>query len=118
MILMRQEKPALGWLNASANLRAVDRIDWNVFVMELLITFRDSLRAHSAEIAHLKIHLAAGNNRLEGNITSNESEPSVRGKLETWQLEPILLINARVHIDPDDCERSSKKVCVLRRETT
>jgi hypothetical protein len=95
---------ALGWLNASVILRAGGPIDWKAFAADLLAAFRESFRARSAEIAHLKIHLSAGGERLVGNLTDNASEPSIRGALASSQLGTTLLINARVHLDPESLQ--------------
>jgi G3E family GTPase len=92
---------ALGWLNASAKLEARDTIDWGRFAAELLETVRDELAAQSAEIAHLKLYLASTPGSIVGNLTSNEGPCLVRGEIAPDQRRAALLINARVHVEPD-----------------
>jgi Ni2+-binding GTPase involved in maturation of urease and hydrogenase len=92
---------ALGWMNASAKLRAGSDIDWKSFAGDLLETIRGELCARSAEIAHLKLYLTAGGGHLVGNVTSNDSPLSIRGSIDPAQRSAALLINARVHVQPD-----------------
>lgn len=92
---------ALGWMNASAKLQARADLDWKAFAGELLEAIRAQLRSQSAEIAHLKLYLTAGAGHLVGNLTSNDGPVSVRGSLSSAQREAALLINARVHTQPD-----------------
>ena len=113
---------ALGWLNASAKLHAREDVNWNAFVGELLEAIRAKLRAESAEIAHLKVHLTSGSDRLIGNATSNEGPLSVRGSIDTTQRDVVILINARVHVQPDVLrivvERALEQVARNRMEAT
>jgi len=93
---------ALGWLNASAKLRAHKPVEWGVFVKDLLEGVRADLRAAAAEIAHLKLYLtAADSGHIVGNLTGNEAVPFLRGGIEAACLEVAILINARVHCRPD-----------------
>lgn len=92
---------ALGWMNASAQLRAHGDMDWKIFAAELLEAIRGELRTQAAEIAHLKIYLTARGGHLVGNVTSNDGPLSVRGEIEPGQRQVSLLINARVHVPPD-----------------
>ena len=92
---------SLGWLNASVKLHARQDVDWKAFVGELLEAIRARLRAESAEIAHLKVHLTSGGDRLIGNVTSNEGPLSVRGSIAPTRRDAAILINARVHVQPD-----------------
>ena len=92
---------ALGWMNASAKLQAQSDVDWTAFAAGLLESIRDELRTQSAEIAHLKLFLTAADGHLVGNITSNGGPLSVRGAIAPANRAVSLLINARVHVDPD-----------------
>ena len=113
---------ALGWLNASANLHARDDVDWKALVVELLELIRATLKAESAEIAHLKVHLTSSGDRLVGNVTSNEGPISVRGNIDTTRRDVAMLINARVHVQPDRLrtvvEESLQRAAGDRLETT
>ena len=92
---------ALGWMNASGKLRSRDDIDWTALAAELLEAIRVELRSRSAEIAHVKLYLTASGGHVVGNLTSNEGPPSVRGGIDAARREAALLINARVHVQPD-----------------
>ncbi len=92
---------ALGWMNASARLRANADIDWKTWAGELLEAIRSKLSAQSAEIAHLKLYLTASGGHVVGNLTSNDSPVSLRGSIDPGQRATALLINARVHVQPD-----------------
>lgn len=92
---------ALGWMNASVRLQAHADMDWTAFARELLETFRAELRARSAEIAHLKLYLTADRSHVAGNVTSNDGPLSVRGAIVPAQRTVSLLVNARVHVQPE-----------------
>ncbi len=92
---------ALGWLNASATLHAREDVNWKVFVGELFDAIRAKLKAEAAEIAHLKVHLSSNGDRMVGNATSNAGPISVRGSIDAMHRDVAILINARVHIQPD-----------------
>jgi G3E family GTPase len=92
---------ALGWMNAAAKLRAYGEMDWKSFAGELLEALRGELRAQSAEIAHLKLYLMVPGSAVVGNVTSLDGPLSVRGSIAAGQRETSLLINARVHVQPE-----------------
>ncbi len=66
-----------------------------------MTALRRELRNRSAEVAHLKLHLKAGSSSLVANMTSNQCEPSLRGKIEGSPGVARLLLNVRAHIEPD-----------------
>ena len=92
---------ALGWMNAAAALQARGQIDWTAFAAELLETVRTRLRDGGAQIAHLKLYLTSDAGHVAGNVTSNDGPLSVRGAIAAGQPETKLLLNARVHSQPD-----------------
>lgn len=92
---------ALGWMNASAKLQGPENVDWRTFAAELLEAIRAGLHRRSAEIAHLKVFLSIPGASIVGNITSNDSPASVRGHIDRTQHAVSLLINARVHVQPE-----------------
>jgi hypothetical protein len=92
---------ALGWLNASATLEARDNADWQAFVAALLEAIRQNLVARGAQIAHLKLYLAASGASTAGNITGNNVAASVRGEIPPTHRKVRLTLNARVHVQPD-----------------
>jgi G3E family GTPase len=100
---------ALGWMNASAKLKARGDMDWTAFAGDLLEAIRGELRTRSAEIAHLKIYLTAPGGHVVGNLTSNDGPLSVRGGIAVGQRHVSLLINARVHVQPDALREAVEK---------
>jgi G3E family GTPase len=92
---------ALGWMNASVKLSAQADTDWSAFAGRLLESIRTELKSQSAEIAHLKLYLTADGGHLVGNVTSNDGQASVRGSMDASIRSAALLINARVHVQPD-----------------
>lgn len=91
---------ALGWLNASAELRAGSPIAWRQYAQELLDAIRGRLCSEGANIAHLKLFLAVPGASIAGNVTDNESPVSLRGDITDGQQEVSLVINARVETTP------------------
>jgi hypothetical protein len=91
---------ALGWMNASATLRAHADTDWQAFARDLLEAIRGELGAAGAEIAHLKLYLTANRAHVVGNLTSGDAPLSLRGSMDRSVREASLLINARVHTQP------------------
>jgi len=91
---------ALGWMNAAVKLRATGDIQWADFARRLLEAIRGQLRAQAAEIAHVKLYLTVSGGHLVGNVTSNDGPISVRGSSD-GQPDAVMLINARVHVQPD-----------------
>jgi G3E family GTPase len=100
---------ALGWMNASARLRAAADIDWSAFAGRLLEAIRGELRAQSAEIAHLKLYLTASDGHMVGNLTSNDGPVSLRGQIDGRQREAVLLLNARVHVQAEALRAAAEK---------
>ena len=92
---------ALGWMNASARLAARGETDWQAVAGEFLEAIRGRLRARSAQIAHLKIFLTSSAGSLAGNLTGDDGPPVLRGRMAPGRGEVRLLINARVHVQPD-----------------
>jgi len=107
---------ALGWLNAKADLLAPGGADWPALVQRLMETLRDRLRARNAEIAHLKLFLAATGGALVSSLTSAAGEPTLltHGSIETTAKNAELVLNARVHLDPEilreEIERALRKL--------
>lgn len=91
---------ALGWLNASAELRAKSPIAWRQYARELLDAIRGRLRSEGADVAHLKLFLAVHGASIAGNATDNESPVALRGDIPDEQQKVSLVINARVQATP------------------
>jgi G3E family GTPase len=96
-----QGEAALGWLNATLQLRAEQGTDWAAFCLEVLKAMQAEFRRASAEVAHVKLHLTARGGNLVANLTSNDGPPQIRGSIEGAHKEAVLLVNARVQIGPD-----------------
>ena len=91
----------LGWLNASIHLGSAGPCDWRAFALDLIGRIQRDLQAREAEIAHLKLQLAADGAHLAANLTASDDEPLVRGSLPGHAAEAKLLLNARVNLGPD-----------------
>lgn len=91
---------ALGWLNAAVQLRGSQETDWKGLCQDVMQAMRTEFQGVAAEVAHLKLHLTAGESTLLANLTSNRNEPSIRGQIEGSPLEARLLVNVRANIDP------------------
>jgi Ni2+-binding GTPase involved in maturation of urease and hydrogenase len=92
---------ALGWLNASVLLHAPTLANWQPFCTDFLRAIREILTSRSAQIAHVKIFLAAPDSSIVGNLTGNAVEPLVSGLSHAPSAHADLTINARVRTDPD-----------------
>lgn len=92
----------LGWLNAKAEMRTNQPIDWNGLCDRLMRAFQRELSQRSAEVAHVKLRLATGKQSLTANLTTTAGTPTVRGNIETSQGTAELVFNARVRLEPDD----------------
>jgi len=94
----------LGWLNATVELQSERGADWSRFSRDFLVRMRDALRARSADVAHLKVLLSDGGGSITGNLTSLDAEASVRGSIAGGSGRATLLVNARVHLAPDQVQ--------------
>jgi predicted phage tail protein len=91
-------------MNASARLRASNDTDWAALATDLLESIRTDLQSLSAEIAHLKLHMTGDSGQIVGNLTSNDSPLFLRGNLSPSCHRVGLLLNARVHIAPEQLQ--------------
>jgi G3E family GTPase len=94
---------ALGWLNASVELRTKRDTDWKGFCLNLLGRMQREFQARSAGIAHLKLHLTTAAGAVQANLTANQGQPVARtsGAAPSGPGRASLLVNARVQIEPD-----------------
>ncbi|HYG75728.1 MAG TPA: GTP-binding protein [Planctomycetota bacterium] len=102
----------LGWLNASVKLRSQAPVEWRGFAFNLLRAFKDEFSALKAEVAHVKLSLNAPGTGLVGNLTSSRGMPFVlvQGKKGEPTAEALLIVNARVHITPEQLRPVVEKV--------
>ncbi|NLC56015.1 MAG: GTP-binding protein [Armatimonadetes bacterium] len=105
----------LGWLNATAQLHAVGEPDWDAFCLSLMEQMQGEFRARSAEVAHAKLLLTTTGGRITVNLTATAGKPSLNGRAERTAQDALLVINARVRMEPEDLravvERSVQAVC-------
>ncbi|MCZ7644251.1 MAG: cobalamin biosynthesis protein P47K [Planctomycetota bacterium] len=96
----------LGWLNAAARLRSAVPVAWKPKMLDLLRNLKDRFAAAGAEVAHVKLSLTAPGHALVGNLTSSRGQPFllVQGTSEEPSDEAYLILNARVHMAPEDLE--------------
>lgn len=92
---------ALGWFNAAVHLKSSGTPDWSQFAADLLDGLCERLDSQSAEIAHLKFRLTAGADSVAVNVTESGKAPTVRGRIAPGPREALLLLNARVRLDPE-----------------
>ena len=105
----------LGWLNATVRLRCDPPADWRAFCLRFLRRMQDEFRSTSAEIAHLKLLLTAGGEKLQANLTGTGAEPSVQhtpraandaarpmDALPVPSGEAAMIVNARVRTGPEE----------------
>jgi Ni2+-binding GTPase involved in maturation of urease and hydrogenase len=94
---------ALGWLNATVELRAEKETDWKGFCLDLLGRMQRELQAHKAEIAHLKLYLTSSTGSVQANLTDSRGQPVAQtvGPVQTGPGPASLVINARAHIGPE-----------------
>ena len=106
---------ALGWMNASARwppgARRIGR-RWRVSCWR---RYAASLRAQSAQIAHLKMYLTGGGGQ-SGRQPDRRRRPAFRSAA-AWrgQRRGELLINARVHVQPDALREAVERPSRRRR---
>lgn len=96
----------LGWMNATVALCSANAgdtpPDWQSFCASFLEEMRDRLGAQSAEIAHLKVLFSGGSGALVANVTHSGTAPVFRGDAPQGDREVTAVVNARVHLAPED----------------
>jgi Fe2+ transport system protein B len=98
--LYAEGEAALGWLNASVELRTEKATDWKGFCLDLLGQMQREFRARAAEIAHLKLYLTTAAGSVQANLTANHGRPVAQtvAAASTGPGRASLVINARVQI--------------------
>jgi G3E family GTPase len=96
----------LGWLNAEIRLSAAsESIEWKAFCLDLLKELRDAFRNKRARIGHVKLLLTAGGGHCMGNLTSQDAEPFLQGRIDSFPPQAGLTLNARVEMPPEQLEQ-------------
>ncbi len=96
----------LGWLNATVQLDAAEPPDWTAFCRQLLAGLQSRFAAGAAEIAHLKLLLSVRGGALSANVTSTGESPRIQGAISAPATQAALILNARVHQDPESLRRT------------
>ena len=105
-----QGEAVLGWLNGTVQLRAEGGAHWGKFTLRLLERLQEEFRRRSAEVAHVKLLVTTAGGSLVANLTSNDAEPVVNGEVGPGAKEALLVVNARVHMDPDELRATVEKM--------
>ena len=114
---------ALGWLNMAGDLETSQPTHWSDFCVDCVSRIQSALRQIPAEVAHLKVRVESRDGPVQVNLTSTTSQPIIDDQRLTSAARPIaqliddrqkqgfsaeptidravLLLNARVHIEPD-----------------
>ncbi|MCC7352480.1 MAG: cobalamin biosynthesis protein P47K [Anaerolineae bacterium] len=103
-----EAEAALGWLNMRGSLRAARPFSPEGWIEDFLRVFGERLRAASAEIAHVKVQLAAPDGSWgasKASITRGGEEPFFALRATGPATSARLLLNARVNTEPATLER-------------
>ena len=95
----------LAWLNSVADLSSQAKFDANKFLTDLVENIRQGLSAISAEVAHLKLALSTTNGSSSINLTGTHQPIKLSKKNAGIAKEGQLLVNARVHTDPESLKK-------------
>ena len=101
--LYAEGEALLGWLNATATVRADDEFDANALLVDLAKEMRGALDARGLEIAHLKMTLdspEAGGQLAALSITSSDGDADLREALIDGVRAGELIVNLRAEADP------------------
>jgi hypothetical protein len=94
---------ALGWLNASIELRPTGVIDWGEALDDLMERIVERIDEAQARAAHLKCLLTTGSLAMAANSVVGRPQPQRRtlaeGPADNWA---ALIVNARVPLPPED----------------
>ncbi len=94
----------LGWLNAAARIRGDKPFAPAEVLRTVLAAIRDALQATNAGVGHLKMVMTGGGQSMWINLTHLDTEPVFSETCMADIAAATLIINARVHLAPDDLE--------------
>jgi G3E family GTPase len=94
----------LGWLNSAVRVTAEGSLDAGKFLLALLADLRQSFRVQNAEIGHVKCALTGGGRTVWANLTHLDAEPVISDLQFGTLPKGTLIINARVHMQPEVLE--------------
>ncbi len=90
----------LGWLNAVVGLSADNVFVADSLLIDMLSHLKTNLTAISRETAHVKLLLKTGFGNAVANLITNSHDPVVSKGVSMPVTSGVLVINARVEIDP------------------
>lgn len=91
----------LGWLNSTARLIAPNPFAADELLLELAHHIQQALTRDQAEVAHLKMLLHAEGKTAIANLVRGDATPELSRRSDTHTREADLIVNARVHTDPE-----------------
>ncbi len=94
----------LGWLNAAVRIRSDNPFAPADVLCTVMASIRDALRAENAGVGHLKMIITGGGRSMWINLTHLDAEPAVSETRMAEMAGATLIINARVHLAPEDLE--------------
>ena len=94
----------LGWLNSAVRVTADGSLDAGKFLLALLADLRQSFRVRNAEIGHVKCAVTGGGRTVWANLTHLDAEPVISDLQFGTLPKGTLIINARVHMQPEVLE--------------
>ncbi len=90
----------LGWLNATARLTAAAPFAADALLLDLAQQIREAM-VDFGEIAHLKMSVHAADRSVIVNLVRGDAIPELARQIEANVPAADLVINARVHVDPE-----------------
>lgn len=100
-IVYAEAEATLGWLNAAGTLRSAEPFALQAWASDFLDGMQRQFQAQGNEIAHLKVHVRAGDGEVKGSLTSSTQGVSWTEQRDSTVTEAQLIVNARVQTDPD-----------------
>jgi len=94
----------LGWLNSAVRVTPEGSLDAGKFLLDLLTDLRRAFRVQNAEIGHVKCAVTGGGRTVWANLTHLEAEPVISDPRFGTLPKGTLLVNARVHMQPQGLE--------------
>jgi G3E family GTPase len=99
--LYAEGEAELGWLNATVQLSSVHPFAADDVVLALAQAMHRALTQEDSEVAHLKLLMQAAGRAAIANLTRGDDAPELSVRSGILATGAELLINARVHADPE-----------------
>lgn len=91
----------LGWLNATATMRADSPYSLDEMTLALVDQMKDKLLAMDAEPAHLKVLSSTGGDVSVANLVSSDSRTMLSMESAIMTQEANVIVNARICLAPE-----------------